>query len=213
MSKAGRFIVFEGGEGTGKDTKIELLKKEWPDAVYTKEPGGTKFGLEMRRLLLEWKDGEIDPLAELFFFSAARVHFMKEVVRPALAAGKKVVTNRFALSTIAYQVYGRERLDLLPIAREAIKASVGETMPDFTILFDLDPAEGIRRVEQRDDGKTRFDAESLAFHTRVREGYLKHVADFGPHAVIDAGGSIEEVWNKTKKALKAHKMLASSRYL
>jgi dTMP kinase len=198
----GKFIVFEGGEGTGKDTKIELLKKEWPDAVYTKEPGGTKFGLEMRRLLLDWKDGEIDPLAELFFFSAARVHFMKEVVRPALEAGKTVVTNRFALSTIAYQVYGRERPDLLPIAREAIKASVGDTMPDFTILFDLDPAEGIRRVEQRDDGKTRFDAESLSFHARVREGYLKHVGDFGPHAIIDSTGSIEEVWAETKKALK-----------
>ncbi len=197
----GKFIVFEGGEGTGKDTKIELLKKEWPDAVYTKEPGGTKFGLEMRRLLLEWKDGEIDPLAELFFFSAARVHFMKEVVRPALEEGKTVVSNRFALSTIAYQVYGRERPDLLPIAREAIKAAVGDTMPDFTILFDLDPAEGIRRVEQRDDGKTRFDAESLAFHQRVREGYLKHVADFSPHAVIDASGSVAEVWGETQKTL------------
>ncbi len=201
--KKGTFIVFEGGEGSGKDTQIELLKKELPDAVFTKEPGGTKFGLEMRRLLLEWKDGEIDPLAELFFFSAARVHFMKEVVRPALATGKTVVANRFALSTIAYQVYGRQRPDLLTLAQEVTKKVVGDEMPDMTILLDISPEEGIKRVEKRDDGKTRFDAESLAFHARVLEGYLKHIADFGPHAVIDASRSVEEVWEEVKKVLES----------
>ena len=197
----GKFIVFEGGEGSGKDTQIELLKAVLPDAVYTKEPGGTKLGLELRRVLLDWRDGEIDALSELFLFSASRVHFMKDVVRPALAEGKTIVTNRFALSTIAYQVYGRERPDLLDIARAATKAAVGETMPDVTILLDIDPEVGISRVESRNDGKTKFDAESLAFHTRVREGYLKHVADFGPHVVIDASKSVEEVFAEIKKTL------------
>jgi dTMP kinase len=197
----GKFIVFEGGEGSGKDTHIELLKKDFPDAIFTKEPGGTKFGLEMRRLLLEWRDGDIDALAELFFFSAARVQFMKEVVSPALAEGKTVFSNRFALSTIAYQVYGRERLDLLEFARGAIKQSIGEDAPDMTILFDVDPAEGIRRVESRNDGKTRFDAESLAFHGRVREGFLKHAGEFGPYALINTSEPVEEVQKKVAASL------------
>jgi dTMP kinase len=197
----GKFIVFEGGEGSGKDTQIELLKKDHPDWVYTKEPGGTKLGLELRRVLLDWRDGEIDALSELFLFSASRVHFMKDIVRPALDAGKTIVTNRFALSTIAYQVYGRQRPDLLDIAKRATKAAVGDTMPDMTILLDIDPAVGIKRVEARNDGKTKFDAESLAFHQRVRDGYLAHVSDFGPHVVIDAGESVEEVEAQTVSSL------------
>ena len=197
----GKFIVFEGGEGSGKDTHIELLKAKYPDAVFTKEPGGTKFGLEMRRLLLEWREGELDALAELFFFSAARVQFMKEIVSPALAEGKTVISNRFALSTIAYQVYGRERLDLLEFAKSAIHESIGKDTPDLTIYLDIDPKIGIKRVESRNDGKTRFDAESLAFHTRVREGFLKHVGEFGERAVIDTTGSVEDVQKEIEKAL------------
>lgn len=197
----GKFVVFEGGEGSGKDTQIELLKKKHPDWAYTKEPGGTKLGLELRRVLLDWRDGEIDALSELFLFSASRVHFMKDIVRPALEAGKTVVTNRFALSTIAYQVYGRDRPDLLDIARQTTKAVVGDTMPDMTILLDIDPEIGIKRVESRNDGKTKFDAESLVFHQRVREGYLKHVADFGAHAVIDASHPVEQIWSDVQVGL------------
>lgn len=202
MTKKGKFIVFEGGEGSGKDTHIELLKAKYPDAVFTKEPGGTKFGMEMRRLLLEWRDGDIDALAELFFFSAARVQFMKEVVSPALREGKTVFSNRFALSTIAYQVYGRERTDLLDVAKMAIQKAVGDDTPDVTIYLDIDPEVGIKRVESRNDGKTRFDAESLAFHSRVREGFLKHIGDFGAHAIVDTSGAIEDVQKEIEKALQ-----------
>lgn len=198
MPRRGEFIVFEGGEGSGKDTQIELLKQEHPDWVYTKEPGGTKLGLELRRVLLDWRDGEIDALSELFLFSASRVHFVKDIVRPALEAGKTVVTNRFALSTIAYQVYGRQRPDLLEIAKQATRAAVGDTMPDMTILLDIDPEVGLQRVEAR-GGKDRLDSEDLAFHTRVREGYLKHLPDFGPHAVIDAGKPVDEVLLNVQK--------------
>jgi len=197
----GKFIVFEGGEGSGKDTHIELLKGKYPDAVFTREPGGTKFGLEMRRVLLELKDADIDPLAELFAFSAARVQFMKEIVSPALAEGRTVFSNRFALSTIAYQVYGRQRPDLLDIARSVAQKVVGGDTPDFIVYLDINPAEGLRRVESRNDGKTRFDEESLAFHTRVREGFLKHIGDFGAHAVIDTFGPIDEVQKQIEKAL------------
>lgn len=197
----GKFIVFEGGEGSGKDTHIKLLQAKYPDAVFTREPGGTKFGMEMRRLLLEWRESEIDPLTEVFLFSAARVQFMKEIVSPALAEGKMVVTNRWALGTIAYQVYGRQRPDLLQFVEEAIKQAVNGDMPDLTIYLDVDPEEGIRRVASRKDGMTRFDAESLAFHNRVREGFLKHVKDFGNHAVIDTSGPVEEVQKQIEKAL------------
>lgn len=197
----GKFIVFEGGEGSGKDTHIELLKVKFPDAVFTKEPGGTKFGMEMRRLLLDWKEGDIDALAELFFFSGSRVQFMKEVVSPALAEGKTVISNRFALSTIAYQVYGRNRPDLLDTAKFCIEKAVGDDIPDFTIYLDIDPSIGAERVDSRNDGHTRFDSESMAFHSRVREGFLKHVGDFGAHAVISTEGSVEEVQKEIEKAL------------
>ena len=198
----GKFIVFEGGEGSGKDTHIELLKSKYPDAVFTREPGGTPFGMEMRRLLLDWREADLDALTELFFFSAARVQSMKEIVSPALASGKTVFSNRWALGTIAYQVYGRDRLDLLDIAWTAIKKAVGNDMPDLTIYLDIDPAEGLRRVEGRNDGKTKFDGESLAFHTRVREGFLKHLPDFGKHAVIKTDGPIEDVQKEIEKALR-----------
>ncbi len=198
----GKFVVFEGGEGSGKDTHIELLKPKYPDAVFTKEPGGTKFGLEMRRLLLEWREGDLDALTELFFFSAARVQFMKEVVSPALREGKIVISNRFALSTIAYQVYGRERLDLLDLAKLSIQKAIGEDVPDLTVYLDIEPKVGIERVESRNDGKTRFDAESLAFHGRVREGFLKHVGVFGAHAIVDTSGSVEDVQREIEKALQ-----------
>jgi dTMP kinase len=197
----GKFIVFEGGEGSGKDTHIELLKPKFPDAVFTREPGGTKFGMEMRRMLLEWRESEIDALTELFFFSAARVQSMKEIVSPALVEGKTVFSNRWALGTIAYQVYGRDRLDLLDTARMAIKKAVGDDMPDLTIYLDIDPKVGLERVEARNDGKTRFDAESLAFHTRVRDGFLKHLPDFGSHVIISTEGPIGDVQKEIEKSL------------
>ncbi|TAJ15876.1 dTMP kinase [Patescibacteria group bacterium] len=209
MAKRGTFIVFEGGEGSGKDTQIEYLKELLPDAVFTKEPGGTKLGTQLRKLLLEWKDGEIDPLAEILFFSASRVEFMKHVVRPALLEGKTVISNRFALSTIAYQVYGRNQLDMLEFTRLATKKAVGEDIPDLTVLLDIDPKMGIERVEKRNDGKTRFDAETLEFHTRVREGFVKHAGEFGAHVVIDAGKSVEEVQAQIRILLASHGILST----
>jgi dTMP kinase len=201
MAKKGKFIVFEGGEGSGKDTQIELLKPLFPDAVFTKEPGGTKLGEELRQLLLEKRDQELDALTELFLFSAARVRFMEEIVRPSLSSGRTVVSNRFALSTIAYQVYGRERPDLLEFVKAAIKQSVGEDMPDLTIVLDIDPKIGIERVKGRNQSLTRFDAESLAFHERVRQGFLKHASELGPSAVIDASMPAENVHAEVQKAI------------
>lgn len=198
----GKFIVFEGGEGSGKDTHIELLKRDFPGAIFTREPGGTKFGMEMRRVLLDLKDANIDPMAELLSFSAARVQFMKEIVSPALQDGKTVISNRFALSTIAYQVYGRERPDLLELARLMAEKVVGEDAPDFIVYLDIPPEVGLARVEARNDGKTRFDAESVAFHTRVREGFLKHLPDFGAHAIVDTSGPVEEVQKEVLAKLK-----------
>jgi dTMP kinase len=205
--QSGKFVVFEGGEGSGKDTQIELLRVQLPDAVFTKEPGGTAIGTELRRLLLDWRGGYIDPLAELLLFSASRVHFMEEVIRPALTEGKTVVANRFALSTIAYQVYGRERPGLLEVAHDIYKKVVHEHTPDLVILLDLDPKVGLERVLTRGDGQTRFDAESLAFHERVRTGYHEHIASFGPHAIINAAQSPSDVAADIVRALKAHGIL------
>lgn len=200
----GKFIVFEGGEGSGKDTQIELLKPLFPDAEFTKEPGGTKLGTELGRILM---NTEMDALTELFLFSASRVEFMKQTVRPALSAGRTVVSNRFALSTIAYQVYGRERPDLLDFVTATIRQTVGEDTPDLTIVLDIDPKLGIERVKNRQDDLTRFDAESLAFHERVRQGFLKHRSELGPSAVIDSSLPVDEVQKMVKENLSKHGIL------
>lgn len=203
----GKFVVFEGGEGSGKDTQIELLRAHLPDAVFTKEPGGTAVGTELRKLLLDWRGSYIDPLAELLLFSASRVHFMEEVIRPALTEGKTVVANRFALSTIAYQVYGRERPELLAVAQDIYKKVVREHTPDLTILLDLDPKIGLERVVSRGEEHTRFDAESLTFHERVRKGYHEHIADFGTYAIIDGSKSPSEVAADIVSTLKEHAII------
>src|SRR3989338_9727313 len=105
----GKFMVVEGGEGSGKTTVGERLKLEFPDAVYTQDPGGTALGEEVRKLLMSDQTAGIDTRAELLLFLAGRAQLVAEVVKPALESGKHVISNRFGLSSIAYQVYGRER--------------------------------------------------------------------------------------------------------
>ena len=108
----GKFIVIEGGDGAGKDTQIELLKKDFPDFIYTREPGGTPLGKVLREMVLHKSYGELPLLTEAFLFLADRAQHVAEVVAPALAADKTVVVNRSWVSMMAYQVYGREQFFL-----------------------------------------------------------------------------------------------------
>lgn len=194
----GKFIALEGGEGSGKDTMIDRLKKKYAnrtDIVFTREPGGTEVGEEIRALLLSPETKNIDPLTELLLFVAARAQLVKEVIRPSLMAGKTVISNRFGLSTRAYQIYGRQRHEHLAFLDEISQMVVGDCSPTY-ILLNVTPGVGLSRVKSRGDGLTRFDAERLEFHERVQQGYLMAVdkIDTKKRWVINADQSVEVVW-------------------
>ncbi|MDO8576060.1 MAG: dTMP kinase [bacterium] len=199
----GKFIVFEGGDGSGKSTFVERLRKESPGFVYTQDPGGTELGEQIRELLMSKKTSGIDVRAELLLFLASRAQMVSEIIRPALESGKNVIANRFALSSIAYQIYGRERPELLPLYRSVSDVILEGAMPDATILLDVSPEVGLARAHSRPEELSRFDLEALAFHKRVREGYAKHIAEFEKAFIIDAGKPIEEVWQSIQKALQS----------
>ncbi|MBI2004588.1 dTMP kinase [Patescibacteria group bacterium] len=201
MDKRGTFVVFEGGEGSGKDTHIERLKSLYPEVVYTREPGGTKIGEHIRELLLAKESTDMDVRSELLLFLAARAQLMAEVIAPALTSGKNVVSNRFGLSTIAYQIYGRERQEYLPFLRDVSTFIVEKYIPDVYLLLDVTPQVGIKRAGRRAEGMNRFDVEQLTFHKRVHDGYKKHIGELGRHFIINADQPLEAVWQEVKKAV------------
>ena len=205
------FITFEGGEGSGKSTQAARLRARLEaqglQVVSVREPGGTTLGENLRR----WVKGvDLSPGAELFLFAAARAQLVAEVIRPSLALDRTVLADRFADSTIAYQGYGRGlALDLVHTVNLA--ATQGIT-PDLSVLLDLPVEEAMQRLvspqlnlslggERQDEagraeeiGQSRFERESLAFHRRVRSGFLK-LARQEPHRVlvVDASPSAEDI--------------------
>ena len=193
------FIVFEGVEGSGKSTQIQILaerlRQEQPERrVYlTKEPGGTALGDAVRSLLLYNNDVDINPLAEFFLYSASRAQLLADEVRPRLAAGDIVLCDRYYFSSLAYQGYGRG-LDvglLTHISREASQY----TQADIVILCDLDPRVGLERVAARGQ-KDRLESADIGFHQRVRRGFLDLAAQHKNWLTVDAEqdvGRISEI--------------------
>ena len=177
-SMAGFFISFEGIEGSGKSTQMTLLaqalRSQGYEVVLTREPGGTPAGQVLRRLLLESSSSPLALGAELLLMLADRAQHVQEVVAPALQANKIVLSDRFMDSTTAYQGYGRG-VELTFLARLNAFACSG-CVPALTFVLDLPVTEGLRRTRQR-QGNTetadRFEAESVAFHERVRTGFLE----------------------------------------
>jgi len=196
------FITFEGIEGTGKSTQIALLKTRL-EAMdrrvrLTCEPGGSRIGAELRRVLLSLENRDLCPRAELFLYLADRAQHVAQVVRPALAKGEIVLCDRFADSTVAYQAYGRG-LDA-ELLHGLNTLAVDGLWPDLTILLDIDPEVGLTRAVSRNkaEGKTvaegRFEAESLAFHSRVRQGYKAWAQRFPERIkLVDASGGVDEI--------------------
>ena len=199
----GKFIALEGGEGSGKTTIGERLKLEYPDAVYTQDPGGTPLGERVRVLLMSDETKGIDVRAELLLFLAGRAQLVSEVIRPALEGGKHVISNRFGLSSIAYQVYGRQRPELLELYKAVSKEILQGCTPDVCILLDVTPETGYARVHSRPEEPTRFDNETLDFHARVREGLKKHAGEFGKPFIIDAEKPLEKVWTEVLGIVKS----------
>ncbi len=170
------FITFEGGEGSGKSvqsrTLFRRLEKLAVPALLTHEPGGTVLGQKLARLLKYARDTGISPMTELLMFNASRAQLVGEVMRPGLKAGKVVICDRYTDSTIAYQHYGRG-LDLT-LVRTINDAATGGLTPDLTVLLDVPVELGLAR--KGDKKPDRFEKEDMAFHRRVREGYLKMAA-------------------------------------
>lgn len=204
----GKYIVFEGGGGTGKDTLIELLKQETSgrdDVVFTRAPGGTPLGEKIRELLLSAEAKDLHPRTELLMFLAAHTELMEKVIKPTLEAGKTIVSNRSILSLIAYQIYGRQQMDELMMIREAVRFVTHGIVPDLCILLDAPPELAIGRARKRPGEPHRFVTEELAFQERVRDGYKKHLSEFGKKTfIIDTSGNTEDAWKKAEEALQSY---------
>jgi dTMP kinase len=205
------FISFEGIEGSGKSTQIELagdfLVKKGIDCRLTREPGGTDIGQCIRAILLDPRNVNLDPLAELLLYMADRAQHLSQVVNVALAEKKTVLCDRYFDATVAYQGVARQ-LDMKLITR--LHSQVFENQkPDLTFLLDLDPAEGLARAWRQIDGggretaETRFEEEKLVFHEKVREGYLSLVRQEPERFVmIDAGRDEAGVWEQIRLVLE-----------
>jgi len=169
----GYFITFEGPDGSGKSTQIQALAEHLQGlgqtVLLTREPGGTEISEEIRDLLHDLRHHEMQPRAEILLYSAARAQLVGQVIRPALEAGATVLCDRYADSTLAYQGYGHG-LDL-EVLRQITTFATHELKPDLTLLFDLDPAVGLKRRQTDGVEWNRLDAYDLAFHQRVRAGY------------------------------------------
>lgn len=203
-SLRGRFVTFEGVEGAGKSTQIRraaawLGDRGW-NVVVTREPGGTALGTRIRNLLLH--AGEpVAPVAELLLYAADRAQHMADIVEPALSAGRIVLCDRHADSLVAYQAFGRG-LDRA-LVDEINRIATGNRKPDLTIVLDLEPASGLARALTRGE-PDRLEREELAFHARVRAGFLTIAQEEpGRVAVIDGDRPPDAVWQDVVQVLEA----------
>jgi len=194
MRPTERFISFEGIEGTGKTTQVRLLsdylRGKGYDVLTTEEPGGTAIGRKIRGLLLD-PGNRMEPLTELLLYYASRAQLIREVIYPALLQQKVVITDRFTDSTIAYQAYARG-VDM-GVIEELNRIVVRDIRPTLTILLDIEVEDGLKR-NRMIDKVDRFEMETLEFHRRVREGYLR-LAQQEPRRIklVDASKGVQEV--------------------
>jgi len=209
MQTSGRFVTFEGLDGSGKTTQMRLLgerlRAEGRDFFVTVEPGGTAVGQQIRRILLDPANQDLRPATELLLYFASRAQNVEQCILPALRAGKVVLCDRFTDSTLAYQGYARGlgSEDVLALDRIACQGLT----PDLTLLIDIDVETATARTQSRNAnvpaGETRLDEESLDFHRKVRDAYAA-IARQNAHRfrVIDGRGAPEEVFAKVWEAVR-----------
>jgi dTMP kinase len=204
----GLFIVFEGGEGSGKSTILEKIYSWMKDkkiqCIKTREPGGIKISEDIRSIILDPSNTSMDGRTEALLYAAARRQHLVEKVIPALNSGRIVLSDRFIDSSLAYQGFARG-LGINEIY-EINKFAVGEYIPDLSILFDLEPEEGLNRINKNKEREiNRLDLETIEFHKKVREGYSILLKDSKHKIVkIDASKSIEEVFETVKNIIMLH---------
>ncbi len=200
------FITLEGPEGSGKTSQIPLLvdflRSQGIDLLPTREPGGTAIGDQVRSILMNMENQAMHPRTEILLFCAARAQIVEQVIRPALQQGRTVLCDRYADSTLAYQGYGHG-LDR-EFLRELLDFTTGGLWPDFTILMDVDIEVGLQRKQKCQDEWNRLDAYAMAFHQRVRQGYLE-MSRQQPERwiVIDASQPQEAVQQALRAAILA----------
>jgi dTMP kinase len=198
------FITLEGPEGSGKTSQIPALSAficaRGYDVLVTREPGGTDVGDQIREVLMNLKNVSIVPRTEILLFQAARAQHVEEVIRPALAAGKVVICDRFGDSTLAYQGYGHEtNLEKL---QYLVDYATGGLRPDLTLLLDIPVKDGLKRKVDNDSEWNRLDAYAEAFHRRVRQGYLTlAAAEPDRWTIIDATRGKEQVQKSMQQAV------------
>jgi dTMP kinase len=204
--KKGLFIVFEGGEGTGKTTAIDAIYNWIIEnnfrCIKTREPGGIKISEQIRQVILNTENKTMDARTEALLYAAARRQHLVEKVMPALNDGSIVLCDRFIYSSLAYQGYAR-KLGIEEVM-SINKFAIGEYMPDLSILFDLDPKIGLERISSNEQREiNRLDLEKLDFHERVRLGYNTIYENNKDTIIrIDAEQSKENVINQIKNILK-----------
>jgi dTMP kinase len=197
------FITLEGSEGCGKTSLMPLLADDLTALGYqvlkTREPGGTSIGDQVRAILADFKNTDMLPRTEVLLFQASRAQLVEQIIRPALARGDIVLSDRFAESTIAYQGYGHQlNIDLV---RSIVEFATGGLKPDLALFLDVDVEEGLRRKDAGGD-RNRLDTFDLSFYQRVRQGYLDMVnAEPQRWVVIDANGTQEEVREEVRKVV------------
>ena len=206
MTKAGFFITFEGSEGCGKSTQIrrtaEQLETLGHEVILLREPGGTTIGEQIRNLLqYDQTTAAMTPEAELLLFAASRAQLVREIIRPALSRGAVVLCDRYLDSSMVYQGIARA------LVREEVNAinnfAIGSTLPDLTLLLDLNAAEGRRRASLRKGPADRMEQEGEEFYEAVRRGYLE-LAEANPKrfVIIDASGNEDSVGASITAILK-----------
>lgn len=205
--KKGLFIVFEGGEGSGKSTILDKiynwLQEENLDCIKTREPGGIKISEQIRSVILDSRNTEMDGRTEALLYAAARRQHLVEKVIPALKEGKIVLCDRFLDSSLAYQGFARG-LGIDEIY-EINKFAIEDNFPDISIFFDLEPRIGLERINKNKNREVnRLDLEEIEFHNKVREGYTILLRRNNNMVRIDASKSINEVFEDVKGIIKEY---------
>jgi dTMP kinase len=203
----GKFITFEGIDGSGKSTQLQLLaaelRSQGVNVLTTREPGGTPLGRQLRKAFLETRE-IVSPMAELLAFAADRAQHVELLIRPALTAGRLVISDRFADATFAYQGAGRGFPEEKVL--KVIELATGGMKPDLTLFLDITVETAIRRMAARDASesiKNRMDEETAEFYSRVRKAYLG-IAEREPDrfVTIDASGTVDKIQERVAKKVR-----------
>ena len=201
----GKFITIEGCEGSGKTSIIKILCEDLVNNnipyLSTREPGGSKISEQIRNVILNVDNTKMDYMTEALLYAASRRQHLEEIVKPALNEGKIVICDRYLDSSLAYQGYARG-IGIEEVYNINMYATSG-FLPDLTIYIDIPVEVGLERIKDNNRNVNRLDLEKVAFHKKVREGYLK-IAQMYPERikVIDGNADLEEVYKRVKKELK-----------